>query len=151
MTKAEKWKECSNFFKRLTTLLKDDYDVMGSFNVDQTLYLVPKGTEDQVTYHSKPAYSFRLSDHWNWYANIKKCSNERYIQCWAYDLPRPRKRKGPGLASEPIEAICVAMTRPNGSYKVIFGDHYTKRNWIWIENNAYDIYEKIMENLEVEE
>ena len=85
---------CMAFFEELSNELPN-YTVVGSCNKDSSLYLVPNGTEDEITYYSKPAKSFRISDHWNWYANTKKCDNERYIQCLCVDLPYAKRREAP--------------------------------------------------------
>lgn len=147
MTKKEKWKACEQFFMDLCEAAKDKYELVGSCNQDNTLYLIPKGTEDQITYHSKPEYSFRLSDHWNWYANVKKCEDEWYVQCMSYDLPRPKNRRNEGMASDPILATCVALTKKGGHYKVIFGEKFNrkKKKWNWIENDLKDIIDAIIQ------
>jgi len=140
--RAEKeFEKCKEFFNALAMLLWDTHDVMGSCNIDQTLYLVPSGTQDQVTYQRKPARSFRVSDHWNWYANVKKCPNERYIQCWSVDLPYPRRREEPGKASKPRMASQVSVIGKDGKYHVVYGeffDHKTK-TWGWLEANPVDV------------
>ncbi len=140
-TMSEKLEKCKEFFNSLAMLLYDTYDVMGSCNVDQTSYLVPSGTQGQVTYSSKPARSFRISDHWNWYANIKKCANERYIQCWSVDVPYPRRREEPGKASEPRRAIQVAMIGPDGKYHCVYGEFFDRKTktWGWLEANPVDV------------
>lgn len=140
-TMSEKLEKCREFFNSLAMLLYDAYDVMGSCNVDQTLYLVPSGTQNQVTYSSKPARSFRISDHWNWYANIKKCAKERYIQCWSVDVPYPRRREEPGKASEPRRAIQVAMIGPDGKYHCVYGEFFDRKTktWGWLEANPVDV------------
>ncbi len=141
MTKEEKWNECNNFFKQLCEAAKG-YTLVGSCNQDTTLYLIPEGTEDQITYSSKPDRSFRLSDHWNWYSNVRKCEKESYVQCLSFDLPKQRPRKGEGRPSDPIKAICVAaITKPGGTYKVIFGEKYDRKRkkWKWINNDPLKI------------
>lgn len=68
MTREEKLQNCKNFFSLLVDRLMaaGGYELVGSCNNDNSCYLVPVGTSDQITYHSKPVRSFRLSDHWNW-------------------------------------------------------------------------------------
>ena len=68
----EKQAMCTEFFNDLCNELKDTHTLVKSCNKDYSAYLVPKGTEDQISYSSKPVGSYRISDHWNWYANIKK-------------------------------------------------------------------------------
>lgn len=90
MTIDEKKAKCTEFFEKLSEALKEDYVVMGSCNQDFSRYLVPVGTESQVSYMEKPENSFRISDHWNWFANVNKCPDEHYIQCLSVDLPWAR-------------------------------------------------------------
>ena len=97
--------QCLIYFEDLCRRLEDTHVLVGSCNQDETLYLVPKGTEDQITYNSKPANSYRYSDHWNWYANVKKCKNPNYIQCLNIDLPWAKKRLSEGKASKPIWGV----------------------------------------------
>ena len=81
MTAQEKEQKCKDFFEELSEKLKDTHIVMKSCNKDNSVYLVPKGTEKEVTYYGKPVYSFRISDHWNWKSNLKKNPNPGYVQC----------------------------------------------------------------------
>jgi len=138
--------KCREFFNALAVILQDSYDVMGSCNVDQTLYLVPSGTQDQVTYASKPDKSFRVSDHWNWYANTKKCQNERYIQCWSLDVPYPRQRIAPGKASKPRTAIQVSVIGKDGKYHAVYGEFFDRRTktWGWLEASPEEVASKIL-------
>ena len=126
--------KCRNFFNEVAELLSDEYQVVASCNRDLSAYLVPKGTKNEITYQSKPACSLRVSDHWNWYSNIKKCSQEDYIQCHSVDLPDPRKRNAPGKASNPIEATQVCLIYPDGKYHCVFGRFYDRKSqkWKWM-------------------
>ena len=135
MTKEEKYAACKKFFNKLAGLLTSaDYVVVSSCNNDRSIYLTPSGTEGEITYKSKPAKSFRVSDHWNWYANTGKCPNPRYVQCLCVDMPYAHKRKEPHKASRPIEAAAVAITDDKGIYHVIYGEVYDKktRTWNWL-------------------
>jgi len=58
-----KFYKCKNFFDNLSVLLYSRYNVVKSCNNDRSEYLVPIGTEDQITYHSKPYYSFRVCEY----------------------------------------------------------------------------------------
>ena len=98
MTINEKNTKCKIFFELLTNALKDRYEVLGSCNNDISAYLCPVGTSSEVTYYSKPERSFRISDHWNWYANTNKCPDSKYIQCYCRELPWARKRPAEGKA-----------------------------------------------------
>lgn len=140
MKREEKMKKCEMFFYALAEEL-EDYEVVGSCNRDASAYLVPLGTANEITYSSKPAHSFRISDHWNWYANLKKCENPRYIQCWSVDLPYPKPRDDSGRATKPVMGIQVAMADAGGKYHVIFGEKFDKRHkkWTWIDANPKEI------------
>lgn len=133
----EKQKEyCVNYFNKLAEKLKDTHEVVGSCNKDMTVYLVPKGTADQITYRSKPANSYRLSDHWTWYASIKKCSDPSYIQCQNASMPPyPRPRLGKEGASRPWMGWQVAKTDEHGVYHGIVGYMYDRylKCWTWVE------------------
>ena len=133
-------KKCEMFFYALAEEL-EGYELVKSCNQDCSAYLVPIGTAHEITYSSKPARSFRISDHWNWYANLKKCANERYIQCWSVDLPYPKKRDDSGRATRPVQAIQVAITDEKGKYHVIFGQKFDKRHrkWMWIDADPKEI------------
>ena len=125
---------CRRFFDEVAKLLSDEYQVVTSCNRDLSAYLVPNGTKDEITYQSKPACSLRVSDHWNWYSNIKKCPQEEYIQCHSVDLPDPHKRNAPGKASNPIEATQVCLIYPDGKYHCVFGQFYDRNSnkWKWM-------------------
>ncbi len=96
------------------------YVCVSSCNNDTSEYLVPKGTEDQITYYSKPEGSVRYSDHWNWYASINKCSDPDYIQCYNEDMPDPEPRISE-KASFPWWGGAIAVYT-NGSYKTLAGN-----------------------------
>lgn len=131
LDKKEKKEACLKFFYELVEELKDTHELVGSCNADETLYLIPKGTIDQLTYTSKPENSYRFSDHWNWYANIRKCQNERYIQCLNTDLPWAKKRIAPGKPSKPIFGICVAKIGDDSKYHTIFGEVFNRKTKKW--------------------
>lgn len=132
---------CTEFFTELADILKDKYEVVESCNADFSKYLVPKGTADQITYHSKPDKSFRISDHWNWYANIKKCSNPKYVQCLSVDLPWPKRRKEEGKASNLIWGIQVSVIGDDGKYHVVFGEKFDRKTqrYSWVSASAEDV------------
>ena len=95
---------CREFMEGLRELLKDTYEFGESPFAATSCYLVPNGTADQNTYYSKPQNSFRCSDHWSWYANLKKCSEPRYVQCYNADALWPNRREGSG-ATKPIYVV----------------------------------------------
>ena len=82
---------CNNFIENLAQLLGDKYELIGSCNNDLSRYLIPAGTREQITYYGKPVNSFRVSDHWSWFSNLKKCSLRNYIQCYSRDMPFRRR------------------------------------------------------------
>ena len=125
---------CRKFFDEVAKLLSDEYQVVGSCNKDLSAYLVPNGTKNEITYQSKPACSLRVSDHWNWYSNLKKCPQEDYVQCHSVDLPEPQKRISPGKASAPIKATQVCLIYPDGKYHCVFGRFYDRnmKKWKWM-------------------
>lgn len=137
MENNEKMARCSEFFSKLSKELESTYEILESCNQDFSKYLVPVGTSDQVTYSSKPDKSFRISDHWNWYANTKKCENPSYIQCLSVDLPWARKRPEEGKPSKPIIGVQVSMIGADGKYHAVYGDCYNRKTkeWSWIEND----------------
>lgn len=133
------FKVCRKFFDRLAELLKDKYEVVGSCNQDLSAYLVPKGTKDQISYYGKPDRSFRVSDHWTWYSNLKKCSNPNEIQCYSNGTPPPcpRDPENPECATSAHQACQVAIY--NGrtkQYMVVYGEMWDKNQnrWVWNEN-----------------
>ena len=141
MTNELKMDLCKNFFEHLAEILREDYEMLGSCNNDSSVYLVPKGTEEQVTYYGKPRKSFRFSDHWNWYSSLKKCDKEHYIQCLSMDMPRAKERPVPWKASKPIFGIQVCMIGEDGKYHHVFGEKYDRKTkkWSWVENDPLDV------------
>lgn len=138
---------CKTFFDELSDILKDTYEVAGSCNQDISQYLIPKGTISDLTYYSKPKKSFRISDHWNWYANLKKCSNPHYVQCLSVDLPRANKRfKWNGYrATTPIHGNQVCILGGDNKYHAVYGEVYDRktRTWSWLETDPADIAEMV--------
>ncbi len=136
-----KWMACCEFFDKLSAVLIKGYEVVGSCNQDNSQYLVPKGTADQITYSGKPAASFRISNHWNWYANINKCPNENYIQCLSVDAPWAKKRMAEGKPSEPIFCSQVAVIGNDGKYHVVYGERFDRKTkkWQWVESTPEEV------------
>lgn len=140
---------CRKFFIDLSEALKNDYEVMASRARKDgvfgcSIYLCPKGTTNQVTYHSKPEHSFRFSDHWNWYTSFKKNPDPKYIQCYTRHLPDPKRRPGVGMPSDPIIANCVGLFI-NGQYRIVYGSKYDRKakEWIWVDNTIEDVVAKV--------
>ena len=137
----EKIEACEEFFNRLSEELWYCYEVVGSCNQDISRYLVPFGTEEQITYYSKPVLSFRISDHWNWFSNLKKCKDAHYVQCMSYNMPWTRERTAPGMASKPQFGIMVAVCDKNGLYHNVYGERFDRKShrWFWVENTPSKI------------
>ena len=146
MTITEKLALCYRFFYDLGEILMGDYEFVGSCNRDCSEYLIPNGTLEEITYCSKPALSFRISDHWNWYSNIRKNPNPAYIQCWSVDIPSPNPRPEPGKPSKPKVGIQVSVIGGDGKYHVVYGERYDKKRktWGWLDTNPADIAEMIL-------
>lgn len=144
MTIKKKNEKCVVFFNALSDLLESCYERLASCNQDISAYLCPVGTSSEVTYYSKPEESFRISDHWNWYANTKKCSNPKFIQCYCANLPWARRRPEPEKAGKPIMASCVCLFR-NGEYHVVYGECYDRKTktWTWLDNSPKQISELV--------
>ena len=131
MTKEEKKTLCKEYFMNLAEKLRETHELVKSCNQDETMYIIPKGTIDQLTYTSKPDNSYRYSDHWNWYANTKKCEDPFYIQCHCIDLPRAKRRLKEGYASKPVFGICVAYCKHNDVYHTIYGEKFNTKDRTW--------------------
>lgn len=100
------------FFNELIEKHKETHDFIKSCNADNSAYLVPKGHENELSYSGHPEGTIRISDHWSWYANTKKCPDEAFVQCHLRgDKPYPRK--GEGLAGETKMGITVAICHDN--------------------------------------
>lgn len=136
-----KFKACKEFFDELVNALSETHEMIGSCNKDNSVYLVPKGTSEQITYYGKPKQSFRLSDHWNWYSNLNKCDKEHYIQCLSVDLPYAKQRMSPGKPSKPIFGIQVCIFGNDKKYHCVFGEKYDRKTkkWTWVNVNLIDV------------
>lgn len=141
-----KMEKCKEFFDNLSVLLWSTHNTMGSCNRDASAYLVPIGTENLVTYKSKPKDSFRISDHWNWYANTKKNADVNYVQCNSVDLPKPTSRLSPNKASKPIFGCQVAIFCDDEKYHCVYGDCFDERNntWNWIESDPQIVADRLL-------
>lgn len=144
MTNEEKRNNCEKFFEELYKELRNDYNLMESCNNDFSKYLVPAGTESEVTYQTKPEYSFRISDHWKWFANTSKCPNKNYIQCYCTDMPRAKPRIAPNKAGKPIKAISICLFK-NNHYEVIYGEYFDRNNfsWNWKESSVENVLKEL--------
>lgn len=140
--REEQFQKCINFFNTLAGLMGGDSVIHIGHTLDSFI-LCKKGEEDRVTYTGKPEMSLRCARRWNWYANIKKCPDPKYVQCYTRDLLRPRKRKGEGLPSDPIYANSVCLF-VNNEYHVIYGEWYDDKQFHWLEANPVYVYHAIV-------
>lgn len=146
MTYTEKMEACRKFVADLNTLLDGTYELIGSCNKDSSLYLVPKGTADQISYYGKPDKSLRFSDHWNWFSSQKKCKDESLVQCRSLDMPWCRKREKPGMSTKPRFGIQVSLyDAATKCYRHVYGDKFDRKakTWTWIESSPADICGKL--------
>ena len=134
---------CREFMEGLRELLKDTYEFGESPFAATSCYLVPNGTADQNTYYSKPQKSFRCSDHWSWYANLKKCSEPRYVQCYNADALWPNRREGSG-ATKPIYICCVGYFTGT-AFHCVFGEKFDRKTktYSWVETTPQEVVERL--------
>lgn len=160
---------CIAFSKELQKLLADDYETFGTTfhglrrpiveNKDTNkfclndYYLVPLGTKKEITYYSKPKWSFRFSDHWNWYEKSNRCDDTDFIQCFNVDLPRVGKRfVSEDKRSAPCTAIQVAIFthdhvkkhHDGEAYHCVYGSYKNKdtHSWEWMEKTPQQVIEE---------
>lgn len=142
MTIKEKRESCIEFMNKLAMELKDQYEFVGSCNKDVSAYLIPNGTISELSYYGKPKLSFRVSDHWNWFSNVKKCKDRYHVQCHSVDMPRPRCRlhddEGP---TKPRIGWQVAIFGNDGRYHHVFGERFDRENhaWVWEEKQISEV------------
>lgn len=129
---------CEKFLNGLQAILKGRYEIVGSCNQDISRYLIPIGTEELITYYGKPDLSFRISDHWNWYSNAKKCTDISYVQCESVDMPSARARTD-WHATKPRKGLQVAIQGVDRKYHHVFGYKWNGKEFVWVENDPMDI------------
>ena len=139
-----RFKKCESFFEELCKELEDTHElVLCEKNRSASSYLVPKGTADQITWYGKPDNSFRIGDTWNWYANMKRCSDEWTVQCVNTDLPFTANRKG-GIGSRErspqVKAVQVAY-KNGDNYSCVYGQKYDRKTkkWYWVEADPKEV------------
>ena len=139
--KEYKKNSCYSTFLDLATALVKHYDLVASSNNDGSLYLIPKGSNEHLSYYEKPINSFRVSDHWNWYSSLTQCSDPKHIQCYSMDMPFPRKRVSPEKATKPRFGMQIAFYGPDKKYRHVFGERFDRRTntWSWKESSVDDI------------
>lgn len=135
----DKMQECRKFMDALADILGEGFTLVASCNQDLSAYLVPRGTENEITYYGKPVGSFRISDHWNWLSSKKRCSNLNLVQCRSLDMPWCRKRdaNNPTGATRPLVGVQVAYYGEDGCYHCVFGEKFDRKSkiWSWMDNS----------------
>lgn len=141
IVKSYRRQQCYSMFLNMAEALIKHYDLVASSNNDGSAYLIPKGSNEHLSYYEKPVNSFRISDHWNWYSNIKKCDDPKLIQCYSADMPYPRKREQEGKATSPRFGMQIAFYGPDKKYHHVFGEKFDQAtgSWAWEEPSADDI------------
>ena len=139
----QQFDKCNAFFDELTKLLDGQYEVVHSnCKKSKDRYLIPNGTAAEITFNSKPASSFRVSDHWNWVSDRKYCDRLNYQQCYNEDLPRGfRRDPNSTKATKPIFAAQVAFMCPDGVYRAVYGEIFDRKTktWSWLEADPADV------------
>ena len=158
----EQAEACITFFKNLTEALGDEYEMVNSGSKEFIImhkhafgdrfrlsdkYLVPFGTKSKITYYTKPYWSFRLSDHWNWYESTKLCKQKNFIQCFDVDLPVCFQRTVPeDQRSNSCNAIQVAIfgNRKDEAYHCVYGTYKDKETheWKWMEKTPQEVIDE---------
>lgn len=141
MTRSDMKGRCFEFFSSLANSLSDSYELVGSYNKDVSVYLIPTGTIDELSYYGKPKLSFRVSDHWNWYSNLKKCKDKTRVQCRSMDMPWARHREDEQCATKPRYGWQVAVYGNDGVYHHVFGEKFNRKTkeWSWEEKSLQDV------------
>ena len=148
MTRAKKLAKCTDFMNCVAYLLKDSYEMLPSCNHDISQYLIPIGTKNELSYYEKPDRSLRFSDHWNWFASKKRCSDLTLVQCRSLDIPWVRKREEPEAATKPRYGIQVCIyDAKTKCYHHVYGDKFDRhtRKWTWIEADPVNLATKMKE------
>jgi hypothetical protein len=145
----EEFQRCKSFFDELAFHLKRNYISVHSCNKDNSYYLVEIGTENQISYYGKPDKSFRVSDHWNWYSSVKRCTKLDEVQCWSIDIESPIARNfdGPNKSTRPRKICQVAYyTKEDGKYHVIYGNMWNPktRRYKWIEADPKKVIAELL-------
>ena len=140
--RREQLKKCNAFFLKVADELKETHQIVGSaLKVWGSACLIPKGSESQLSYYSKPVNSLRVACNWNWKASIKRCKEERFIQCNTPDLPWCRKRESEGMASKPIWGNMVGYFDDDHRYHCVYGEKFNRetKTWEWVESDPKEV------------
>lgn len=147
--------KCNAFFLKVANKLTDTHRIIGSSVKWGSACLVPNGLENQVSYYGKPINSLRVACNWNWRASLKRCKDEKYIQCNTEDLPWCRRREVPEMASKPIWGNMVGYFDKDQKYHCVYGERFNRktREWDWVEGDVDELVAKmkaVSEQMEIE-
>lgn len=144
LSREEKLAKCQAFMAKLYERL-EGYECDQSPYSNESSYCIPFGTNEENSFYSKPMHSFRCSSHWNWYANLRKCSVPNYIQCNNVDVPWARQRIESGKASQPVTAYQVAFFGDDKRFHCVYGEKFDRKtkSWQWIESSVDEVLEDL--------
>ena len=146
--RREQLKKCNAFFLKVADELKETHQIVGSaLKVWGSACLIPKGSESQLSYYNKPVNSLRVACNWNWKASIKRCKEERFIQCNTPDLPWCRKRESEGMASKPIWGNMVGYFDDDHRYHCVYGEKFNRetKTWEWVESDPKEVSKMMLD------
>ena len=142
-----KAKKCWEFFSELSHVLieEHDYKLIRPKGGYKAAYLIPKGTEKQLSYYGKPVLSFRCSDDWNWYTSKKRCPDPEQIQCHSVDIPGPLRRED-NDGTKPIKGWNVAFYGSDNKYHCVYGTYFdrTDLRWGWKETSVQEVIDQYL-------
>ena len=148
----DKYTLCDEFFYELSQRLYPFYETIGVTNVHYqkygSRYLIPFGSDYQISRFSLPVFSFRMSDHWNWKPNENKYSESEIentaVQRYCIDMPPARLRKNSDRATKPQFGVLIAIYDSKGIYRCVYGDKYYSEthSWGWLDSNPEDVIRK---------
>lgn len=128
--------KCREFIFKLAELLPE-YKLIEGLSKGVSMFLIPEGTEGDVSWTGKPAKSFRFSGVWNWYTNAGNCPDLDVIQCESVDMPAPKERRGEGSGSIPWKGYQVAYYGDDHKYHHVYGLGYDRKRGHWFWNDDY--------------
>ena len=147
LNRERKIELCNDFLNRVAYLLGYHYELLPSCNHDISRYLIPSGSKSELSYYGKPHMSLRFSDHWNWFASDKKCSDPNLVQCRSMDMPWARHREMADKSTKPRYGFQVAIyDKTTGCYYHVYGEKFDRqtKTWSWVENDPAKVAADIM-------
>lgn len=147
-TLSEKLEKCKVFmnelFDELNQSFKDYHPIMETSPFcPNSGYICREEEKNMNSWNSKPKDSFRCSDHWNWYANLNKCEDEHYIQCYTKDAiwTRPRYEKCKEHGTKPRMSAMVGYFGSDNMFHCIYGEKFNRntKTWTWCESDPKEI------------